>query len=147
MIAELLLSAVVLTTACDAGTPQPCVKRNQTVVERYVGANYTLSWPCAPAPCWTTGTWFQVELVDAKLVEPATPAPVLQSANIAMPTMSYTFKLARAGLYYARLRACDITGCSPWVNSWDPSQTDPTLYPRGFLLRTVLPPATGGGVN
>jgi hypothetical protein len=123
------------------------VKRNQTIVEKYVGTPYTVSWPCAPLPCWTTATWFQVELVAAKLVDPATPAPVLQSANITMPTMSYTFTPAKAGLFYARVRACDLTGCSQWINSWDPANTDPASYPRGFLLRTVLPPATGGGVN
>ena len=145
MLAALVLAAV-LTTSCPPNSAGPCTIRQQSIVTKYVGTPFTISWPCPLPPCWSTtdGLFFQVEMVEAKLVDPATPTAVHTSANIAYPTMGYTFTPARAGLYYVRVRACDPTGCSRWANSWDPQDAESGRFPRGFLLQTLLAPTTPG---
>jgi len=144
MLAALVLTAV-LTTACPVESAQPCVIREQAIVTKYVGTPYDLAWPCVP-DCWTTATRFEVEINEVKLVDPVTPVTVIRG-NVQYPTLKFTFVLPKAGLYYARVRACDAAGCSVWKESWNPTDTDSTKYPRGFLLQTVLAPVTGGGVH
>lgn len=154
MLAELLLAAAAVITGdpCPSNDmSQPCVVHNQAIIEKYVGAVFHLAWACPPPDCPSLPTQYEVEFVETKTVEgDGKPERVRLHVNLPATQLNYDWTPAKAGLYYARVRACigtDGTNCSIWVNSWDHTQADPAKWPRGFLMRATLPPATNGGVN
>lgn len=140
-------------TPCE-NTTDVCVIREQSVVTKYVGTPFTISWancisaPTDPVQCdWHDDTWFDVEWYEAKLVDLPGQLPIA-TFRVVSPVRQSTWTPRKVGLYYARVRACNPPGdCSRWVMTWWSPDTDPFKWPRGFLVMAVLPPATGGGVQ
>lgn len=152
MLASLLLWAAVITAdVCPGDATQPCVVRNQAIIEKFVGAVFHLSWACPPPNCPQLPTVYEVEIVESKTIEGDNkPERVRVHTQVPATQLNYDWTPTKAGLYYARIRACvgtDGSNCSIWTNSWDHTQADPTLWPRGFLMRVTLPAATDGGVH
>ena len=121
LIAFNAVAAVPLQTDC---TTSACVVYNQAVVYADVSMPLQFKWD------EVVGNRYALEIVKFPVVSTDKPAFIYQ---IPIGTTSFSTKLDKAGVYYARIRACFGATCTPYKFSYEPADTGPK-YPRGFII-------------
>ena len=106
-----------------------------------------------------TGDRFTISIGDSNLGDPVTyvwelhqfpqtaTSVKLQGFSIANggPPLSWNLSIPRSGLYFLRIKACvtsDMAVCSRWAYTYDPVDTDPVRFPRGFVVEVKVKPPT-----
>ena len=145
---------------CQSGT---CTVYNQALVWSLTGDDRTFRWTQDANDLATMALFYELQLLE---FPPKNPQVPVFTAEVSEPENSIVWVPVRAGVYFVKVRACrtDIVQdgsepdseqrpdlswvlCSIWSVSLDPTFTDPTAYPRGFIVLAKLAPATGGGIE
>lgn len=152
ILAALFLAlAVPLQTACPA--PSTCTVYQQAIVSNVTGASQRLTWGYYTDEINAHVVEWEAEVLEFPPKDGALPIlsktiPAIGTTGVA-PNFPMIFP--KAGTYYARVRTCYAETlprqCSRWVNTYDPADTSPQAFPRGFFFNIRLAPVTGGGVS
>lgn len=145
---------------CQTGS---CTVYNQALVWSLTGDDRTFRWTQNANDVATMALFYELQLLE---FPPKSPQVPIFTAELPEPMTSQVWTPNRAGVYFLKVRACrtDIVQdgsepdseqrpdqswvlCSIWATSIDPTFTDPTAYPRGFIILAQLAPATGGGIE
>lgn len=150
MIAALVLAAAItLPVPLQQSCPQSnCVLYQQTLVEVQSGVPVILGWGAYTNELSAHVVQWEVQVLRFPPVQDAVPVIATTVNETTAPKLVFAF--SKAGVFYARVRTCftEVTprDCSAWAVTYDPTQTDPVKFPRGFIFDIKLAPATGVGV-
>jgi hypothetical protein len=151
MISALVLAAAVTLLPVPLQTPcsiSDCVLYQQTLVDLQAGKPAQLGWGTYSDELSAHVIQWEVQVL--RFPPTAEAVPVFAGVLNETTTPKLVFAFSKAGVYYARVRTCytEVTprDCSAWAVTYDPTQTDPTKFPRGFIFNIKLAPATGVGV-
>lgn len=174
-------ASVALEENCPQNDPPdltlgPCRKFNNALVYLVSGQDRRLRWTVPEQDIDGKPLTGRTLAYDLQILEfpPENPQEPVERDELAEDVTTRVWKPKRAGLYYMRIRSCDIgiaqdgqpipqagrdpidpiklpSGkwglCSRWANSFDPQDTDPGQWPRGFIIYVQLAPATGGVIE
>jgi hypothetical protein len=174
-------TSVPLEELCPQNDPPdltlgPCRRFNNALIYTVTGQDRRLRWTVPDQDIDGKPLTGRTLAFDLQILEfpPKNPQEPVEIDELAEDKTVRIWNPKRAGLYYMRIRACDISIpqdgkpipqadgepiapiklpsgtwglCSRWANSFDPQDTDPSEYPRGFIIYVQLAPATGGVIE